>query len=121
MACCKHSATILSTGLHVPVAVLLSDYSTVTAAGAFARIVTAELGVATLILSALCRYRNGENVLKLFSLRISPVILVLSHEIHRVRKNGTTLFLWSPYVLGQTVIFSCCDLFFFFFFFYFLA
>jgi len=25
-------------------------------------------------------------------------------------------FLWSPYVIGQTIIFSCCGLFFFFFF-----
>jgi len=25
--------------------------------------------------------------------------------------------LWSPYGIGQTIIFSCCDLFFFFFFF----
>jgi len=24
--------------------------------------------------------------------------------------------LWSPYVIGQTIIFSCCDLFFFFYF-----
>ena len=29
--------------------------------------------------------------------------------------------LWSPYGIGQTIIFSCCGLFFFFFFFYFLA
>jgi len=28
-------------------------------------------------------------------------------------------FLWSPYVIGQTIIFSCCGLFFFFFFFLF--
>jgi len=26
-------------------------------------------------------------------------------------------YLWSPYVIGQTIIFSCCGLFFFFFFF----
>jgi len=25
------------------------------------------------------------------------------------------LSLWSPYVIGQTIMFSCCDLFFFFF------
>jgi len=25
------------------------------------------------------------------------------------------VFLWSPYVIGQTIIFSCCGLFFFFF------
>ena len=31
------------------------------------------------------------------------------------------LSLWSPYEIGQTIIFSCCGLFLFFFFFFFLA
>ena len=28
------------------------------------------------------------------------------------------MFFWSPYGIGQTIIFSCCGLFFFFFFFF---
>jgi len=33
-------------------------------------------------------------------------------------KNGTTLFLWSPYVIGQTIIFLTCDFSSFFFLFF---
>ena len=37
---------------------------------------------------------------------------VLSHWAHFTVLDS---FLWSPYVIGQTIIFSCCGLFFFFF------
>jgi len=36
-----------------------------------------------------------------------------------IDEHSKPIFLWSPYVIGQTIIFSSC--FFFFFFFYFLA
>ena len=35
---------------------------------------------------------------------------------YRTTIVGLIRFLWSPYVIGQTIIFSCCGLFFFFFF-----
>jgi len=33
-------------------------------------------------------------------------------------RHACSSFLWSPYVIGQTIIFACCGLFFFFFFFF---
>jgi len=44
-------------------------------------------------------------------------LLVLAHPGSPGQRAVKRLLLWSPYVIGQTIIFSCCGLFFFLLFF----
>ena len=84
-----------------------------------------------------CEYRHFQAKFALHCLHLQQIPLRIHHKTPFQLKIlflwspyviGETIiflpcgFLWSPYVIGQTIIFSCCGLFFFFFFFlFFLA
>ena len=62
-----------------------------------------------------------------FGRRASQSVVQMSGAVYSFVETGqfkcripeSTRLLWSPYGIGQTIIFSCCGLFFFFFFFLF--
>jgi len=49
---------------------------------------------------------------------IAVQCLMSQYDLQYLHLSILTDWLWSPYVIGQTIIFSCCGLFFFFLFFF---